>query len=91
MLKKALDGTHNDEIEKALRDREVLHECGHMIDIKTNLLFRGVKNEMDSVEEVTATSMSFKSALNYGLPVMIVYVPQCRVRGLVVYDYDQKV
>lgn len=77
------------ELEKAKKDRETLHRCGHEIELPYPLLFRGLFQEHGvSREEFTSTSMSYNGARKYGVPLMIIYVPSKKVRGLVVLTKD---
>lgn len=74
-----------DEVKQEAKDvRQSIHSCAHEINIGSNLLFRGLGREIHEVEEFTATSMSFEVALQYTVPIMIIYVPTCVVHGLVI-------
>lgn len=68
------------EIETDLRN------CAKLIDLpdEVTLLFRGTGKEKDSVEEFMSTSMSCAVGLEFYVPLMIIYVPKRRVRGLVI-------
>lgn len=84
------NNTQGDKHTLALKHRKLLHECGHAVDIGSYLLFRGTGSEVKPVEEFTATSLSFSRALNYRLPIMIIYVPTQQVHGLVIKDEENK-
>ena len=89
LLKEADKGGRDALHIKALKDRATLHSCGHDIVVPSGLLFRGTGREGQiRAEEFTATSMSFRAATNYIVPVMIIYIPDRRVRGLVIRNID---
>jgi hypothetical protein len=69
-----------------------LHACAKMITLPDDvtLLFRGVGRERFSVEDLTATSMSCSVGVDYKPPLMIIYVPNGIVRGLVINDEDSQ-
>ena len=69
LLQEADGGTKGDAYTQALKDRATLHSCGHEILLPSALLFRGTGREKAKVEEFTATSMSFRAAMNYMTPI----------------------
>ena len=83
-------GDRNESIRKG-KDTEIakyLHECATLITLPDDvtLLFRGTGKENDCVEEFTSTSMSCEVGIRYIQPLMIIYVPNRKVRGHIIDD-----
>tara|TARA_B100000482_G_C12549581_1_gene275644 strand:- start:392 stop:907 length:516 start_codon:yes stop_codon:yes gene_type:complete len=58
------------------------------IQLQASFLFRGVNytTEYDTIEDMTATSMSLEKAFNYGgNPFVVIYVPNQKVYGLPIF------
>ena len=87
-------------METRLTERRELHKCGDIIEVDTKLLFRGIGygGQFDNrpSEEFTATSMSIGVAAKYAnsmldkRTLMVIHVPDGKVHGLVVADYEQR-
>lgn len=77
--------TKDNKLYLAVETRDRLHECADEIILPQKFLFRGLANEKGSIEEFTSTSMSLTvAAERYRFPLMIIFVPNKKVHGLIV-------
>lgn len=71
-------------------DFRVLVSCAHTIDLGQKLLFRGLSSEFEfaSIEQLTATTLSLGVTRYYYGPLVLLYIPNQKVHGLIVNNFD---
>ena len=75
----------------AKKHEQELSDCAHKIRLPFGVLFRGTFRENADVEDLTATSLSCNIGLKYGLPLMVIIVPQKIVHGLVINSEGENI
>ena len=91
-LRRLLKLNQDDEkIILAKKHEQELLDCAHKIRLPFGVLFRGTLTENADVEDLTATSLSCNIGLKYGLPLMVIIVPQKIVHGLVINSEGENI
>lgn len=89
-IRPALYFKEHEHHKKGKEDFQELNLCAHTIDPGQKLLFRGLSREFEfgSIEKLTATTLSLGVTNYYEGPLVILYVPNQKVHGLVVNNFD---